>query len=144
MRQHELSAVHPRKTARRVGRGIAAGQGKTAGRGTKGQKSRTGANSNIPHTFSGGGTPLVQRLPKLKGFKSRATKPVTVSLSRILPLYEKEATVTLVSLVEKNLVSPKEALQGVKVVGAKAGTEHALKFETENTKLRFSKNLLAA
>lgn len=54
---------------RRVGRGIAAGQGKTAGRGTKGQGSRSGYRTKP--SFEGGQTPLVQRLPKLKGFKSR-------------------------------------------------------------------------
>lgn len=52
----------------RVGRGIAAGQGKTAGRGTKGQGSRTG--SSRKPGFEGGQNPLMQRLPKLRGFKS--------------------------------------------------------------------------
>jgi large subunit ribosomal protein L15 len=58
---------HRRRT--RVGRGIAAGKGKTAGRGTKGQKSRAGAS--IPPFFEGGQTPLSQRVPKLRGFKRR-------------------------------------------------------------------------
>jgi large subunit ribosomal protein L15 len=49
-----------------VGRGIAAGQGKTAGRGTKGQKARAGGT--IPAWFEGGQTPLHQRIPKLRGF----------------------------------------------------------------------------
>ena len=53
----------------RVGRGIAAGQGKTAGRGTKGQKSRAGAS--IPAWFEGGQTPIHIRVPKLRGFKNR-------------------------------------------------------------------------
>ena len=53
----------------RVGRGIAAGKGKTAGRGTKGQKSRAGAS--IPAWFEGGQTPLQIRVPKLRGFKNR-------------------------------------------------------------------------
>lgn len=53
---------------KRVGRGISAGQGKTAGRGTKGQKSRTG--SSRKPGFEGGQNPLIQRLPKLRGFKS--------------------------------------------------------------------------
>jgi large subunit ribosomal protein L15 len=57
---------HKKKT--RVGRGIAAGQGKTAGRGTKGQKARAGGK--IPAWFEGGQTPLHQRLPKLHGFKN--------------------------------------------------------------------------
>jgi large subunit ribosomal protein L15 len=52
-----------------VGRGIAAGKGKTAGRGTKGQKARAGGG--IPAWFEGGQTPLHQRIPKLRGFKNR-------------------------------------------------------------------------
>lgn len=63
----------------RVGRGIAAGQGKTAGRGTKGYGSRTGS-SRRPG-FEGGQNPLMQRLPKLRGFKSQHAKPELVSLS---------------------------------------------------------------
>lgn len=57
-----------KSSRRRVGRGIAAGQGKTAGRGTKGQRSRTG--SSRKPGFEGGQLPLVQRLPKLPGFRS--------------------------------------------------------------------------
>lgn len=60
------------KSKRRVGRGIAAGQGKTAGRGTKGQKARTGW-SRKPG-FEGGQNPLMQRLPKLPGFTSKRPK----------------------------------------------------------------------
>jgi large subunit ribosomal protein L15 len=68
----KLHDLHPapgsRKAKRRVGRGIAAGQGKTAGRGTKGQKARAGGK--IPAWFEGGQTPLHQRIPKLRGFKN--------------------------------------------------------------------------
>src|SRR2546427_11340067 len=58
-----------RRARTRVGRGIAAGKGKTAGRGTKGQKARAG--SSIPPWFEGGQTPLHQRIPKLRGFRNR-------------------------------------------------------------------------
>ncbi len=68
MKYHELQ-VKANKQSRRVGRGISAGQGKTAGRGTKGQKSRTG--SSLKPGFEGGQNPLLQRLPKLRGFKSK-------------------------------------------------------------------------
>ena len=69
MKLHDLHpAAGSRKAKRRVGRGIAAGQGKTAGRGTKGQKARAGGK--IPAWFEGGQTPLHQRLPKLRGFKN--------------------------------------------------------------------------
>jgi len=57
------------KPPRRVGRGHGSGRGKTAGRGTKGQKSRAGAS--IPAWFEGGQTPLHVRTPKLHGFKNR-------------------------------------------------------------------------
>jgi large subunit ribosomal protein L15 len=58
-----------RKPSRRVGRGHGSGRGKTAGRGTKGQKSRAGAS--LPAWFEGGQTPLHVRTPKLHGFKNR-------------------------------------------------------------------------
>jgi large subunit ribosomal protein L15 len=58
-----------RKPSRRVGRGHGSGRGKTAGRGTKGQKSRAGGN--LPAWFEGGQTPLHIRTPKLHGFRNR-------------------------------------------------------------------------
>ncbi len=70
MRLHDLRpAEGSRKERTRVGRGIAAGKGKTAGRGTKGQKARSGGS--IPAWFEGGQTPLHMRIPKLRGFKNR-------------------------------------------------------------------------
>ena len=70
MRLHDLRPPEgSRKERTRVGRGIAAGKGKTAGRGTKGQKARAGGS--IPPWFEGGQTPLHQRIPKLRGFKNR-------------------------------------------------------------------------
>ena len=69
MKLHDLRpAPGSHKAKRRVGRGIAAGQGKTAGRGTKGQKARAGGS--IPAWFEGGQTPLHQRIPKLHGFRN--------------------------------------------------------------------------
>ena len=67
MKVHDL-APPPGSTRRRrrVGRGIAGKGGKTAGRGTKGQKART----NIKPGFEGGQLSLVHRVPKLKGFKN--------------------------------------------------------------------------
>jgi large subunit ribosomal protein L15 len=69
----KLHDLHPtpgsHKPSRRVGRGHGSGRGKTAGRGTKGQKSRSG--SSIPAWFEGGQTPLHVRTPKLHGFKNR-------------------------------------------------------------------------
>ena len=69
MKLHQLKpAPGSRRERTRVGRGIAAGQGKTAGRGTKGQKARAGAS--IPAWFEGGQTPIHIRVPKLRGFRS--------------------------------------------------------------------------
>jgi len=69
----KLHDLHPapgsRTPSRRVGRGHGSGRGKTAGRGTKGQKSRAGGN--LPAWFEGGQTPLHVRTPKLHGFKNR-------------------------------------------------------------------------
>lgn len=67
MKYNELQ-VSANKDRKRVGRGIAAGQGKTAGRGTKGQGSRTG--KKLGAMFQGGQRALVQAVPKARGFKS--------------------------------------------------------------------------
>lgn len=64
---HELE-VSANRNKKRVGRGISAGQGKTAGRGTKGQGSRTG--KKLRATFMGGQRSLVQAIPKARGFKT--------------------------------------------------------------------------
>ena len=70
MKLHDLHpAAGSRRERTRVGRGIAAGKGKTAGRGTKGQKARAGAS--IPPWFEGGQTPIHIRVPKLRGFRNR-------------------------------------------------------------------------
>jgi large subunit ribosomal protein L15 len=75
MKFNELKTTK-NKSAKRLGRGIAAGQGKTAGRGTKGQKARTGSRKRPG--FEGGQNPLMQRLPKLPGFKSKAVRAEVV------------------------------------------------------------------
>lgn len=66
----------------RKGRGIAAGQGKTAGRGTKGQKARTG-HRKMPAGFMGGQRAIMQAVPKLKGFKSFHKKAEVVYTDRL-------------------------------------------------------------
>ena len=72
MRLNDLQpGAGSRKSRKRVGRGIAAGQGKTAGRGTKGQRSRSGGYSKVG--FEGGQMPLQRRLPKV-GFASRKAR----------------------------------------------------------------------
>lgn len=70
MKLHDLQPAPGSKTERtRVGRGIAAGKGKTAGRGTKGQNARSGGG--VRPWFEGGQTPLQVRVPKLRGFRNR-------------------------------------------------------------------------
>ncbi|MFA7243738.1 MAG: 50S ribosomal protein L15 [Patescibacteria group bacterium] len=93
---------YSKKSIKRIGRGISAGQGKTAGRGTKGQKSRSGFN--IPKRFEGGQTPLSMRLPKLRGFKSVNDKARVISLDDISKNYKDGEVVSLKSLVEKKLI----------------------------------------
>jgi large subunit ribosomal protein L15 len=88
MKLHDLHpAPGSRRPRTRVGRGIAAGKGKTAGRGTKGQKARTGGS--IPPWFEGGQTPLHQRIPKLRGFRNPLrVEYEVVNVGRIAALVE--------------------------------------------------------
>lgn len=80
MKYNELN-VAANKDRKRVGRGISAGGGKTAGRGTKGQNSRTGAK--LRPTFQGGQRALVQAVPKARGFKSLRTPAQVVYLDHL-------------------------------------------------------------
>lgn len=75
MKYNELNITASR-TKNRVGRGIAAGQGKTAGRGTKGQNARK--SGGVRPGFEGGQNPLMQRLPKMRGFTSHRPKVETI------------------------------------------------------------------
>lgn len=99
MKYHELRTVKPR-AAKRVGRGISAGRGKTAGRGTKGQGSRTG--STAKPGFIGGALPLMQKLPRLPGFKSHRVKAENVYTGQLNAL---SGTVDASSLAQAGLIS---------------------------------------
>ena len=117
MKLHELTAA-PARRARRVGRGIAAGQGKTAGRGTKGQRARTGFK--LPRRFEGGQSSLIQRLPKRRGFRSPYTKPVSVRIALVLKRIDTDR-ITLKALIGAGLLNAVEAKQqGAKLVGTAA------------------------
>jgi large subunit ribosomal protein L15 len=109
MKYNELT-VKATKTKRRVGRGIAAGRGKTAGRGTKGQGSRTGSKARPG--FEGGQNPLMQRLPKLRGFKSHKTKQDNIFTSDLEQFAGK--VVDNQALVDAGLVA--NAFTSVKVL----------------------------
>jgi large subunit ribosomal protein L15 len=89
---------------RRVGQGISAGQGKTCGRGTKGQNSRTG--HKLRPGFEGGQMPLAQRLPKKRGFVARAPKAQTIRIE-VLEQFKDGTKIT------------NEFLQGLNLVGHK-------------------------
>lgn len=80
MKYNELQ-IEPNKNRKRVGRGIAAGQGKTAGRGTKGQGARTGKKLRV--MFQGGQRALVQAIPKARGFKSLKSPAQVVYLDHL-------------------------------------------------------------
>lgn len=109
MKYNELNITAAKKP-KRVGRGIAAGQGKTAGRGTKGQMSRTGAKHRAG--FAGGSNPLMQQLPKLPGFRSLRTPSETVYTGQLDGL--KTKTVTAETLAEAGIIS--NAYVAVKVI----------------------------
>ena len=110
MKLHDLAPPKGSTSAkRRVGRGTGGKGHKTAGRGTKGQKAR----NTMPAGFEGGQLPLMQRIPKLKGFKNPFRVEYTpVNLAALDALGADEVTVE--SLVQAGLVRPKAL---VKVLG---------------------------
>jgi large subunit ribosomal protein L15 len=100
MKYNDLT-VEKNTRPQRKGRGISAGQGKTAGRGTKGQKARTG-HRKMPTGFMGGQRAIMQAVPKLKGFKSFHPKAEVVYTDR---LNELKGKVDNFVLAEKSLIS---------------------------------------
>jgi large subunit ribosomal protein L15 len=114
MKLHDLKpSPGSRKSRKRVGRGIAAGQGKTAGRGTKGQGARSGGVKG-PY-FEGGQLPLVRRLPFKRGFRNIwRVEYAEVNLSR-LDVFESGAEVTPETLSAAGIV--KSAAKPVVILG---------------------------
>ena len=102
----------------RRGRGHASGNGKTAGKGHKGQKARSGA----PRIgFEGGQMPLYRRIPK-RGFKNRNTKEIiAINVSVLDKKFENGDTVTIDSLIEKGIIkninTGIQTVDGVKILG---------------------------
>lgn len=103
MKLNELIAIN-NKDKRRVGRGTGSGTGKTSGRGTKGQNSRSGGG--VKPGFEGGQMKLTMRLPKLKGFKSRRPKAQVVTLEQLNTL---KGTINKSVLLEAGLISSRKA-----------------------------------
>ena len=112
MKLNELSpAQGSAKAAWRKGRGPGSGNGKTAGKGHKGQKARSGA----PRPgFEGGQMPLYRRLPK-RGFKNRNTKEIVAINLSALECFDNDATVDVNALIEAGIV--KNPRDGVKILG---------------------------
>ena len=112
MKLHELKpAEGSRKTRNRVGRGTGSGNGKTAGRGHKGQNARSGGG--VRPGFEGGQTPLFQRLPK-RGFTNINRKDFAVVNLETLNRFEDGTDVTPELLLETGVISKLNA--GVKVL----------------------------
>ncbi len=111
MKLHELKG-RPRKRRNRVGRGMATGNGKTSGRGHKGQKARSGGG--VRPGFEGGQMPLFQRLPK-RGFTNIHRTEFSIVNLETLNRFDEGTEVTPELLVEEGVVSKLKA--GVKVLG---------------------------
>ena len=127
MKLHELKPAEGAvKSRKRLGRGTATGQGKTAGRGQKGQKSRSGGGVRVG--FEGGQMPLARRLPK-RGFKNPFRKIYTDV--ELLNRFENGTEVTAELLKSTGAISKIEK-DGVKILGEgtleKAVTVKAAKF----------------
>ncbi|ASA97317.1 MULTISPECIES: 50S ribosomal protein L15 [Anoxybacillus] len=113
MKLHELQpAPGSRKERNRVGRGIGSGNGKTSGRGHKGQNARSGGGVRIG--FEGGQTPLFRRLPK-RGFTNIHRKEYAIVNLEALNRFENGTEVTPELLLETGVVSKLKA--GIKVLG---------------------------
>lgn len=106
MKLHELQPPKgSRKNRKRVGRGISAGGGKTAGRGENGQNSRSGGGKGA--YFEGGQLPLVRRLPTLRGFTNRSRvqyQPVNVAL--LAETFEVDSEITPDVLASARMIRP--------------------------------------
>ena len=113
MKLHELSpAAGSAKPVYRKGRGPASGNGKTAGKGHKGQNARSGGG--VRPGFEGGQLPLYRKLPK-RGFNNKFGKEYAIINVSALNSFRKGTTVTLETLMNKGMVS--KACDGLKVLG---------------------------
>ena len=112
MKLHELSpAAGSVKEAYRKGRGAGSGNGKTGGRGHKGQKARSGGGTRIG--FEGGQMPLARRIPK-RGFNNIFAKPLTAVNVSVLNAFEDGETVDAAALIEKGILN--DCKYGLKVL----------------------------
>ena len=108
MKLHDLKpAPGSRQKRKRVGRGISAGQGKTSGRGQKGQGSRE--SNSVPKGFEGGQMPLTMRLPKLRGFHNRFSRHYEVVNLSKLNRFAKDSIVDGAALAAAGLIKGPDA-----------------------------------
>ena len=113
MKLNELQPAEGSKfAAKRVGRGIGSGNGKTSGKGHKGQKARSGGG--VRPGFEGGQMPLYRRLPK-RGFTNIFAKQYVTINVEVLEKFENGAEVTAETLKEAGIIS--KTLDGVKILG---------------------------
>lgn len=113
MKMHDLGPAYGSTTERkRVGRGIGSGLGKTAGRGQKGQKSRSGGS--IRRGFEGGQTPLYRRIPK-RGFKNHFAKEYAIVNLSDLEQFDNDTVVDATLLLQEGII--RKELDGIKVLG---------------------------
>lgn len=134
MKLHELKPVKgARKERNRVGRGMATGNGKTSGRGTKGQKARSGGGVRLG--FEGGQLPLFRRLPK-RGFTNINRKEYAIVNLDQLNRFEEGTEVTPALLVESGVVKSEKS--GVKVLG-NGSLEKKLTIKLINSQLQLLK-----
>ena len=114
MKLNELSPSVPKKNRKRIGRGNSSGWGKTAGKGSNGQKSRAGGG--VKPYFEGGQMPIYRRVPK-RGFSNTIFKKeyTVISLSFLNDNFEDGEVVSLETLFNKCLI--KKGRDGVKVLG---------------------------
>jgi large subunit ribosomal protein L15 len=119
MKLHELKPSEgSRRERKRIGRGHATGQGKTAGKGHKGQNARSGGGVRLG--FEGGQTPLFRRIPK-RGFTNFARKEFAIVNLDALNHFADGTDVTPALLIETGLV--KKELNGIKILGSGSVTK---------------------
>ena len=112
MKLHEMTQTEASKTRNRVGRGPGSGNGKTSGRGQKGQKARSGGGVRLG--FEGGQTPLARRLPK-RGFTNFNRKEYAIVNVETLNQFDEGTEINVALLLDKKII--RKELAGLKVLG---------------------------